>query len=98
MRGHQVKAGPPRLELGMPVPKTGVLPITPRASDVPEMIASGHALPEQPNSLRGSVLGWAGTGSAASKLPEAAAFISRDRTPHAAPLSILLPSVTDGPI
>jgi hypothetical protein len=23
--------GPPRLELGMPVPKTGVLPITPRA-------------------------------------------------------------------
>ena len=25
--------GPPRLELGMPVPKTGVLPITPRAKE-----------------------------------------------------------------
>ena len=31
------KAGPPRLELGMPGSKPGVLPITPRASDVVEM-------------------------------------------------------------
>jgi hypothetical protein len=87
------KAGPPRLELGIPGPKPGVLPITPRASDAVEM--TGHHEPRTvPANGCLSVERGASTAAARNPawpnpvprhIPGAEASASRDWTPHAAP-------------